>query len=132
MKYLIRLFPALAIALVLTGCSLFKDTTIQQRAYAVGQSYNLVQKGAITYLQVGHPSPDVANKIADADSKASPQVQAALNCAADLIDPKGDDMAAKLGLDADQVAEAKTEACEATLSRANQAAEDVSNALKGN
>lgn len=124
----LKLIVLAAVALCLAACG----TTIQQRAYTVGSAYSLVQQGAIKYMQLGKPSADIADKIADADARASSEVQSALQCAAELLAPTVPADAAMLGLDAGDVADAKTEACESALSRANEAVDTASAVLKGN
>jgi hypothetical protein len=113
-------------------------STIGQRAYAVGQTYDLLQDGANAYLdtqlKAKNPKLETVDRIADADAKASPQVQALLKCAEDLKRAEDGTLppdAAALGLSASEVAEAKEEACESALARANKAIDDVDQALNG-
>ncbi len=101
---------------LLTACS--GDNSFQKQAYALGKSYELAQKGAITYIEVAQPSSDVTGKIAAADQKAAPLVKDVLACAKSMLagePPAPEPAAAELGLDAEEAQEAT---CDGLLSEA--------------
>lgn len=139
MKRVLMAIGAVGLALLIAGCG----STIQQRAYAAGQTYSVLQSGALATIKIlspaGQPVSDAhlatIDRIAEADAKVSPQVQAALKCAEDLQraeegPDEEDAQAAALGLSASEVAEAQADACEAALSRVNAGIEFVNKALE--
>lgn len=105
----------LGLAVALTACS--GDDAFQKQAYALGQSYALVQKGAITYLEVAEPSQDVKDRINRADDKAAPLVKQVLECAKSMLGepPAPEPGAVELGLEPE---EALAATCEGYLSEA--------------
>jgi uncharacterized protein (DUF1501 family) len=107
-------FAAVGLALLLTGCG----TSFPEKAYKVGQSYELSQQAAISYIEVAKPSAEVTHKIKNANDKAAPMVKQVLSCAKSLVDETPAPEATALGLDADDALEAQEEVCEDLLSRA--------------
>lgn len=119
-------------AMLLTACG----STYQQRAYALGQTYDLIQDGSITYMKTPNAKLATIDRIADADAKASPQVQNVLQCAEELQAIEDgtappDPMAVSLGLSASEVADAKSEACDGALARANGLVDMLGNLMGG-
>lgn len=126
MRYTLGRIAALACiavgAMLLTAC----QSDFATRAYKIGEAYNIGQKAANDYREVAKPSAEVDDKIHFAMMKASAQVKQLLVCARDLVaaeetPPEVPADAAALGLDSGDVIEAKEEACEGLLSRANAA-----------
>jgi hypothetical protein len=114
------LLPILAVAatLMLAACG----NSFQEKAYTLGQSYELSQQAAIGYMEVAKPSSEITGKIKNANDKASPMVKEVLECARDLLAAEETGAvpaeAAALGLDADAALDAQEEACEGLLSKA--------------
>lgn len=127
------MLPILAVAatLMLAACG----NTFQEKAYKLGQSYELSQQAAIGYMEVAKPSSEITGKIADANAKAAPMVKEVLTCARDLLAAEETGAApadaAELGLDADAAIAAKEEACEGLLSRALLVLDALDGAVKG-
>jgi hypothetical protein len=125
--------PILAVAatLMLAACG----SSYQEKAYTLGQSYELSQQAAIGYMEVAKPSSDVTGKIKDANDKAAPMVKEVLQCARDMLAAEETGAvpaeAAALGLDADAALEAKEEACEGLLSKALLVIDALDGAVSG-
>jgi hypothetical protein len=111
---MMRFLAIAAIGLLLTACG----TTFPEKAYKVGQSYELSQQAAIGYMEVAQPSAEVTGKIKNANDKAAPMVKQVLNCAKSLVAGETSPEAAALGLDTDTALAAQEEVCEDLLSKA--------------
>jgi hypothetical protein len=117
----IKAFAVLAVSALLAACG----TTFVERAYKTGEAYNIAQDAANDYREFAKPSLEVDTKIHHAMMKASVEVKNLLACASELVaaeetPPEVPADAAALGLDSGDVVEAKEEACEGLLSRANK------------
>lgn len=126
------LIAALAtVALTIAGCAGDDSTrSFQKQAFALGETYIAVQKGAIIYLQTANPSQATKDKINAADDKAAPMVKDVLSCAKSLSAPPPPPpaTAVELGLSGEDAAEAE---CQGKLSQALAAVNDFRDAVKG-
>lgn len=131
MKRILLPILALAATLVLAACG--SDSSLPDKAYKIGQGYALAQEGAIGYMEVAKPSSEITGKIRAANDKAAPMVKQALECAKEYVaaaqSPAVPAEAAALGLDAEDVLEAKEAACDGLLSRALKAVQMLDDAV---
>lgn len=115
---------ALAVTL-LAGCA---DHSYLKDAYAVGQSFKLVQEGEKAYLTHGNPTKEAAAAIDEADAKATSVVSGLIDAAIDVEKP--DPTMEAAGLSAAEVKQSKADAFTSLLDLAKGAIAKVKTAFQ--
>lgn len=121
---------AVMLAAALAGCGLLagpEDRDFAKEATALGKSYDLVQQGAIAYLEHGNPSVSTAQDIETYDQQAASAVKDVLEEAKTASQP--DPALVAAGASAAEVKQSKVDVFDGLLDMARQAIAKLKRAM---